>query len=167
MVIFVNGAFGVGKTTVARLLCARLPQSAVFDPEPIGVVLSRAGMQWLLGKRTGDFRDLALWRHVRVRGIRLMRRFRQTVIVPMAFSNASYLREFLSYARRCDAARFTFASRRRMPSFLSGCRRGPVRAVQPPGSFEDPPNAAPLIEHRSSPSRLQRNDDRRRMWRTK
>jgi hypothetical protein len=35
-----NGAaFRIGKTTVARHLGARLPESAIFDPEIVGFVL--------------------------------------------------------------------------------------------------------------------------------
>ena len=44
MVVFINGSFGIGKTTVARLLAAQLPNSSVFDPEHIGVVLSRLAL---------------------------------------------------------------------------------------------------------------------------
>jgi len=37
----VNRAFGVGMTTVARLLRRRLAPAVLFDPEPIGIVLQR------------------------------------------------------------------------------------------------------------------------------
>jgi predicted kinase len=100
MVIFINGSFGMGKTTVSRLLASELPGSAVFDPEPMGVVLSRLAMLWPLQRRTDDFQDLAVWRLIGARAIRLAHRFRSTVIVPMAFSNLRYLEEFLSHLRR-------------------------------------------------------------------
>jgi len=41
VVILLNGAFGVGKTTVARRLVERLPAGAFYDPERIGFVLRR------------------------------------------------------------------------------------------------------------------------------
>src|SRR5690348_7546872 len=41
MVIWINGAFGVGKTTVARALHERWPDAVVFDPEQLGFVLRR------------------------------------------------------------------------------------------------------------------------------
>jgi len=41
MIVIVNGAFGVGKTTVANLLRAKLRNTAVFDPERIGYVPRR------------------------------------------------------------------------------------------------------------------------------
>ena len=40
-VIWLNGAFGVGKTTVARALAAELPDALVVDPEDIGRMLRK------------------------------------------------------------------------------------------------------------------------------
>lgn len=37
-VILINGSFGVGKTSVARALRARLAHSAIYDPEVVGWV---------------------------------------------------------------------------------------------------------------------------------
>jgi hypothetical protein len=97
VIIFINGSFGIGKTTVARLLQARLPGSMVFDPEPVGLVLQFLS-RWLplQGRNTDDFQDLALWRRACVWGIRLSRCLRAKVIVPMTFSNVSYLREVMA-----------------------------------------------------------------------
>lgn len=36
MIIFINGALGVGKTTVAELLVSRLSNSLLYDPEEVG-----------------------------------------------------------------------------------------------------------------------------------
>jgi thymidylate kinase len=99
VIIFINGSFGIGKTTVARLLAAHLPNSAVFDPEPVGLLLSRLALLLPLAERTDDFQDLVSWRRTSIRAISLALRFRKTVIVPMAFSNVSYLGEFLSHFR--------------------------------------------------------------------
>ena len=103
MIVFINGAFGIGKSTVARHLRARLVGSGIFDPEPVGMFLQHVA-RWLplKGAGTDDFQDLHAWRAWCVRGIRTMRIFRGTVIVPMAFSNFSYLREFLDGARAAD-----------------------------------------------------------------
>jgi chloramphenicol 3-O-phosphotransferase len=94
VVVFLNGAFGIGKTAVARRLRERLPGSGIFDPERIGFVLQRLPA-WipLEGRGTDDFQDLALWRRAMVHGIRAARARRRTVIVPMAFSNPAYLDE--------------------------------------------------------------------------
>ena len=103
MVVFINGSFGVGKTTVARLLVRQLPHSGLFDPEPFGVVLLHLSAHWPPTARVDDFQDLRLWRTASVRLIRAARGLRRTVVVPMTFSNETYLGEFLSGARRHDA----------------------------------------------------------------
>ncbi|MEO8482587.1 MAG: AAA family ATPase [Acidobacteriota bacterium] len=97
VVIFINGSFGIGKTTVARNLRARLPGSIVFDPEPVGLALKFLS-RWipLRGRHTDDFQDLVLWRRACVWGVRLSRRLRTTVIVPMTYSDVSYLREVVT-----------------------------------------------------------------------
>jgi hypothetical protein len=104
MVIFINGSFGIGKTTVSRLLASELPGSAVFDPEPIGVVLSRFAALLPRHHRTDDFQDLAAWRLLSARAVRFAHRFRATIIVPMAFTNLAYLEDFLAYLRSCGVS---------------------------------------------------------------
>lgn len=39
MIIMINGAFGVGKTTVASNLVQSIPNSMLYDPEEIGYML--------------------------------------------------------------------------------------------------------------------------------
>jgi deoxyadenosine/deoxycytidine kinase len=36
MIVVINGSFGVGKTTVAKLLRKAFPGSVVYDPERTG-----------------------------------------------------------------------------------------------------------------------------------
>lgn len=91
MVILLNGAFGIGKTTVARILSRRMPDAALFDPELAGVALQRMGR--IVGRRVDDFQDMSLWRRLTVLGIRATVKIRENVIVPMAFSNLAYLDE--------------------------------------------------------------------------
>jgi AAA domain len=105
VVIFINGSFGVGKTTVSRLLVQQLPRSVLFDPEPIGVVLLRFIGRW---RRVDDFQDLDVWRKSSIYLISLICRFRRAVVVPMAFSNEPYLRQFLTGVRRRDRETFHF-----------------------------------------------------------
>jgi hypothetical protein len=94
MVVFLNGAFGIGKTTVARRVRRLVPGSAVFDPELVGLVLRRLpGWLELEGRGTDDFQDLAAWRRTSILGIRALRAVRRTVIVPMALSRLDYLSE--------------------------------------------------------------------------
>ena len=42
MFVLINGAFGIGKSTVARELGSLLPRSVIFDPEWVGLGLQRS-----------------------------------------------------------------------------------------------------------------------------
>lgn len=94
MIVILNGAFGIGKTTVAREVIRRLPGSILFDPELLGIPIQRAGRAF--GREVDDFQDLRLWRHLVVLALRVARRLRPTVVVPIGISNASYLEEILN-----------------------------------------------------------------------
>jgi hypothetical protein len=115
VILLLNGAFGIGKSTVARALVARLPGGVLFDPEIIGMVLQRAAR--LVGYPVEDFQDLRAWRWLTVLGLRLARMRSANIVVPMAFSNASYLAEL-----RTALARFE-------PRLLHFCLVAPVDVV--------------------------------------
>lgn len=60
MIIWLNGAFGVGKTTTAEAVCAQRPGPHLFDPETVGSTL----MANLDGPAPADFQDLESWREL-------------------------------------------------------------------------------------------------------
>jgi chloramphenicol 3-O-phosphotransferase len=111
VILLLNGAFGIGKTTVARALVARMPRARLFDPERIGIALQRV-------TRVGDFQDLRLWRWLTIQAIRVMRRFTPNLVVPMAFSNPAYLREI-----RAGVSRFE-------PRVVHVCLVAPLEVVR-------------------------------------
>jgi hypothetical protein len=161
MVIFVNGAFGVGKTTVARLLVERLPRSALFDPEPLGVVLQRLIRPF---KHVDDFQDLRAWRAWSIRLIRFLRGLRRIIVVPMAFSNEGYLREFVTQTRRIDVETFHFclvaplAVVQQRLQYRAG-RRGPTpwqlrRAVECCSEHQRPEYAVQVTTENRSPPEI-------------
>ena len=39
VIIWINGGFGAGKTTLAQELHRRLPDAVVYDPEDVGLML--------------------------------------------------------------------------------------------------------------------------------
>ena len=88
MFILINGAFGIGKSSVARELRTQLPGSVVYDPEPVGVALQRR-----VWPRPSDFQDLPSWRRLTVAAARCIAAVRTPVIIPMTFSNIGYLSE--------------------------------------------------------------------------
>ena len=59
MLIWLNGPFGVGKTSTAEALIKRLPCAALFDPEPVASMLRHLLRSV---EPVDDFQDLAAWR---------------------------------------------------------------------------------------------------------
>ena len=116
MILLLNGSFGIGKTTVARILVARLPRAVLYDPELVGIALQRIAR--FVGRDVEDFQDLRLWRRLTVIALRVVRLFRQNVIVPMAFSNPDYLHEI-----RAGISRFE-------PRHIHVCLVAPLEVVQ-------------------------------------
>jgi predicted kinase len=106
LIIFLNGAFGIGKTTVARALVARLPGSLLYDPEISGIVLQRSAR--LLGYRVEDFQDLRVWRRLTIIGLRIARLWSANIVVPMAFSNTVYLEEIRQAVENFEPRLFHF-----------------------------------------------------------
>jgi hypothetical protein len=58
MMLWINGPFGVGKTTIASLIRQRDPTWRLFDPEWVGYMLSAN----LSDLEVGDFQGLPPWR---------------------------------------------------------------------------------------------------------
>jgi predicted kinase len=102
-VVLLNGAFGVGKTTVARHFRTRVGGSRVYDPERVGYVLRRLP-RWFPGSTAAldDYRDSVVWRAITRRCIRVLARVSRPLIVPMALDLAllDELRDALT-ARGC------------------------------------------------------------------
>ena len=94
MIIWINGAFGAGKTTCAFELQRRLPDSFVYDPENVGFFL-RANLPKTLQK--DDFQDHAEWRLFNYEMLRsLASDYAGTVIVPMTLINQEYYDEIVT-----------------------------------------------------------------------
>lgn len=86
MIIMINGAFGVGKTTTAQLLQSQISNSMIFDPEEIGYMLRKTIPEEirLQEERTDDFQDIELWRILTVRTLdEVKRKYNKHIIVPM------------------------------------------------------------------------------------
>ena len=58
MIVWLNGAFGVGKTSTALAIQEQAPELRLFDPEHVGQLLAMS----LSGVEFNDFQDLAPWR---------------------------------------------------------------------------------------------------------
>ena len=91
MIIWLNGAFRAGKTTLAEELHRRIPDAVVYNPEDVGLLL----WKWL--EPNNDFQDLPSWRELVVAtAVSLRRHHADTIIVPMSLIRAAYRTEILT-----------------------------------------------------------------------
>ncbi|MFC8536765.1 AAA family ATPase [Streptomyces sp. NPDC057249] len=98
MIIWLNGAFGSGKTTLAYGLCRALPGATVADPEAVGDLLRSALASHALEPR--DYQDLSLWRQLtRAFVAGLVHHTGSPVIVPMTVLNPAYAEEIFAPLR--------------------------------------------------------------------
>ena len=98
MIVWINGAFGSGKTTLTEELQRRRGDAVVFDPEYIGFVLRES-----VPVPTGDFQDLPSWREVVAATIVSLRRHHaDLLLIPMTLINPAYFTEIMSVIREAD-----------------------------------------------------------------
>ncbi|WP_425307357.1 AAA family ATPase [Ammonicoccus fulvus] len=96
MIIWLNGAFGVGKTQTAHELGRRVAGAYVSDPEVLGFALHRM----LPGPARGDFQDLPEWREGVRRALRRAAEAdRAPLIVPMTLVRDEYFDEIIGGLR--------------------------------------------------------------------
>jgi hypothetical protein len=99
MIVWLNGAFGAGKTTTAGLLTELLDDAKIFDPEYVGYLLTTC-----VRSPTGDFQDMPLWRHLVIETMAgLDREYPHTWIAPMSLIDAGYRTEILGGIRAAGA----------------------------------------------------------------
>ena len=85
MIVFINGPFGIGKTTTASLLAERIDNAFIFDPEIIGTLLQK-----MFGKiyPVSDFQEYRLWPFLTVLVLRfLLVIMRRPLVVPMTITD--------------------------------------------------------------------------------
>lgn len=96
MLIWINGAFGAGKTHTAHELHRRLPGSHVADPELIGFAMHKM----LPAVARDDFQDLPGWRAAVVATLRAAEQAADgPVIVPMTIVRADYFDDIVGALR--------------------------------------------------------------------
>jgi hypothetical protein len=88
MLIWLNGAFGIGKTQTAFELHSRIPGSFVFDPEQIGFLLRKIVPSEVC---VGDFQNHRIWREYTCQGLQyIAQNFAGAIIVPMTVVDPLY-----------------------------------------------------------------------------
>jgi AAA domain len=92
VIIWLNGTFGVGKTSTADRLAALIPDGRVFDPETVGAML-RAN---LADRPVADFQDWPAWPPlVAAALIEITRMTGQNVIAPQTVLKREHLDQVL------------------------------------------------------------------------
>jgi hypothetical protein len=100
MIIFINGSFGVGKTTIAQSLAQRIPNSLLYDAEEVGLMLRNIlkPIDW-----SGDFQDYPLWRTLVIEVAEMLRKqYSRTLIMPMTIWREDYFNEVMSGLSKID-----------------------------------------------------------------
>ncbi|MFI7347375.1 NUDIX domain-containing protein [Streptomyces sp. NPDC049936] len=103
-VVWINGAFGAGKTTTARELIELIPNSTLFDPEIIGGALAHLLPPKRLAE-AGDFQDLPIWRRLVIdTAAAMLAELGGTLVVPMTLLRQEYRDEIFGglAARRIE-----------------------------------------------------------------
>ena len=86
VIIWLNGPFGIGKTTTARALLRRVPRAVLFDPEPFGTALQQTEDNV---ESVTDFQDLRGWPALVVETARILRKtYAETLIMPLTVLEA-------------------------------------------------------------------------------
>ena len=98
MIIWVNGAFGAGKTQTAHELQRRIPHSFIYDPENAGYFIRKNIPE---GIKKGDFQDYPMWREVNYGMIKhIDEQYDGTLIIPMTIVNPQYFDDIVGRLRR-------------------------------------------------------------------
>ena len=107
----INGPFGVGKTSVSRILEQNLKNFIIYDPEEIGFMLSKIIPSRLLNdyEKTDDFQDITLWRIVSSDvAERIINIYGTNLIIPMTIYNVDYFNYILDRLKATDPMVYHF-----------------------------------------------------------
>ncbi len=97
MIIWINGAFGSGKTQTAFELNRRIPNSYVYDPENLGFFISKNIPTSI---RKSDFQDYEIWRELNLSFIKeIEEKYNGVLIIPMTIVNPQYFNEIVGSLR--------------------------------------------------------------------
>lgn len=97
MIVWINGAFGSGKSTVAQVLTKRVKGSFVYDPEQAGYFLRKNQPSSM---RLDNFQDDPLWREINYLHLRsLNTRFNGVVFAPQTIFIPLYYSEIIGRLR--------------------------------------------------------------------
>ncbi len=98
MILWINGAFGSGKTTCAKLLEKQLPHAFLYDPEQAGFFIRDQLPESL---QQPDFQHHPEWREFNYRMLsKIATSFDEVILVPMTLVDATYVDEIIGRLQR-------------------------------------------------------------------
>lgn len=98
MIVWISGAFGSGKTTVAALLAKKMHHAHVYDPEQVGYFLWDVFPTVL--KRKGNFQHIPMWWDFNYQILQyIAQQYDGDLIVPMTIYNRQYYDEIIERLR--------------------------------------------------------------------
>jgi hypothetical protein len=93
MIIWINGAFGSGKTQTSHELQRRIPDSLVYDPENIGYYIQKNVPREIA---RSDFQNYAVWREYNYSMLKFLdSEYNGVIIVPMTIAEPSIFNEIV------------------------------------------------------------------------
>lgn len=105
MILLLNGAFGVGKTTVAEALIAARPEWVLFDSEDVGQVLRKALDRV---QPVDDFQEYSGWVPLVVATAAELRRAGRHLVLPICVADRDRYVALGEGLARVDSAFFPF-----------------------------------------------------------
>jgi tRNA uridine 5-carbamoylmethylation protein Kti12 len=105
LIIWINGAYGSGKSTVSDALQKKIVNSNIYDPENAGNFI-RENLPLQMWK--DDFQDYRLWRLINFEMIKyLANNYDGTIIIPMTIVNIdSYNETIIELSKIFDVKHF-------------------------------------------------------------
>jgi chloramphenicol 3-O-phosphotransferase len=99
VIIWLNGTYGVGKTSTAQRLASLLSDSRLFDPEAVGTLLRGS----LSDQYIADFQDWAAWPPLVAQSlIEISRMTGEHLIVPQTILKREYLEQIFGLLRSAE-----------------------------------------------------------------
>ena len=89
MILWINGAFGSGKSSVAEAVKGKIPKSYIYDPENVGYFIWEVFPDEL--KRKGNFQHIPMWREFNYKILKyISNNYDGVIIAPMTI----YIRQY-------------------------------------------------------------------------
>lgn len=107
----INGAYGVGKTTIANEILNKVDNSMIYDPEEVGFMLRNIITQEikLPKEKTDNFQDLDIWKILVVEVAKNLKlQYNKNLIVPMTIFNKDYFQYIFNRFKELDKQTFHF-----------------------------------------------------------